>query len=726
MTQDSEEKNEISNLSLDQGDACSDTTYSLVSQPPVVLEPGEVILEKFRIIELLGRGGMGSVYRVEHLLVNRIYALKCLSKSQTNDAGWRRFQNEAKAAHMLDHANLIRVYEFGLLPGGQPFFLMELVEGSTLADEIKKSGRLELERALKIFIKVAFAIQYAHEHKVIHRDLKPSNIMLSKSSLAHEPEIVKVVDFGIAKLTGQDEFNQQTLTKTGEVFGSPLFMSPEQCIGIAVDHRSDLYSLGCVFYETLTGAPPFIGDSALSTMLKHQSDRQLSLREASMGGQFPAEMEHIIEKLLQKDPDHRYQTANALAEDLIELEKVVKGEKLPEGRAGLGSATQKLEQKRTAPREKISIEANVFVVLGVSTFTFVLGMILSYVILTMQSGDPKFTIPRCLLFDQEKKPAQAIQSSPLPQKTASWSSKKEKYLEFHFPENESLGFLEFKDGTQMRARGLVKVPLGQPLGLSASNYLLQNPQLLDGFQPEELQVLDLGGSKNLKPEIFSHLKRLTGLRILNLSGTDFGDGDLEFLSGLGKLRDLNLATTHVTGKSLLKCPILKNLNCLDITCLDDGELIARQVSNLPNLKQLVIAGTDIKDVDLADLAKSKSIKILCIAQNFISNQGIANLVPLQTLEWIDVTATNIKPESCKYFAQMPSLKLLEVGKMFEDHSRQTFALYMQKHRPKVKILWENVHTGDLASSMPTFPWAGNGALTHLDLDLGKIIDLPQH
>ncbi|MCC7531973.1 MAG: serine/threonine protein kinase, partial [Candidatus Melainabacteria bacterium] len=263
MTEDPQ-PNEKFESSLEPAETFGETTLNLASQLPVVLEPGEILLEKFRIIDLIGRGGMGCVFRVEHLMVNRKYALKCLSKSQTNDGSWRRFQNEVKAAHMLDHPNLIRVFEFGLLPGGQPFFLMEIVDGPTLADEIKKLGSLDLERALKIFIHVAFAIQYAHDHKVVHRDLKPSNIMLAKPLYEHEPEIVKVVDFGIAKLTGVDDFNQQTLTKTGEIFGSPFYMSPEQCMGIAVDHRSDLYSLGCVFYETLTGAPPFMGDSALS------------------------------------------------------------------------------------------------------------------------------------------------------------------------------------------------------------------------------------------------------------------------------------------------------------------------------------------------------------------------------------------------------------------------------------------------------------------------------
>lgn len=205
-----------------------DTTIALGVHIPTLLTPGSTVLEKFKIIGLLGQGGMGSVYRVEHLIMNRQFALKCLNKYQAADAGWKRFQNEARAAHLLDHPNLLKVYEVGLLPGGLPFFLMELIEGVTLADEVKRLGHLPVERAIKIFIQVAFAIGYAHENRVIHRDLKPSNIMLVAKQSESDPEVVKVVDFGIAKLTGIDEFNQQTLTKTGEIFGSPLYMSPEQ------------------------------------------------------------------------------------------------------------------------------------------------------------------------------------------------------------------------------------------------------------------------------------------------------------------------------------------------------------------------------------------------------------------------------------------------------------------------------------------------------------------
>ena len=269
---------------------------------PVQLAPGKIIMDKFVVIEHLGTGGMGSVFKVQHIHLQTFYALKCLNHKQGNDAIWRRFENEARAANRLDHPNLIKVTDSGLLPDGQPYFVMDLVEGTTLHQELSRRGTLNLAQALKIFIQVGFALAYAHANGVIHRDIKPSNIMLVKGSAGSLGGTVKVVDFGIAKLTGQDEFNQQTLTRTGEIFGSPLYMSPEQCMGVGVDHRSDLYSLGCVMYEALTGAPPVVGENALTTMMKHQSETPLAMRQASLGLDFPESIEYVVAKLLEKDP----------------------------------------------------------------------------------------------------------------------------------------------------------------------------------------------------------------------------------------------------------------------------------------------------------------------------------------------------------------------------------------------------------------------------------------
>ncbi|MBA3994921.1 MAG: hypothetical protein C0469_15485, partial [Cyanobacteria bacterium DS2.3.42] len=429
-------EDERSNRPVYQGD----TTLSLPSEPTVRLAPGITLLEKFKIIELLGEGGMGSVYRVEHLLMNRQFALKCLNKYQAADAGWKRFQNEAKAAHMLDHANLLKVYEFGLLPGGQPFFLMELVEGVTLADEIKRLGHLPVERAIKIFIQVAFAIGYAHESRVIHRDLKPSNIMLVDKKSDSDTELVKVVDFGIAKLTGVDEFNQQTLTKTGEIFGSPLYMSPEQCMGVAVDHRSDLYSLGCVFYEALTSAPPFMGESALSTMMKHQAENQATLKEASLGMHFPPGLEHVISKLLEKDPQHRYQSASQLASDLIHVERSLsEGEEQAQTSSGaISPAVSSRKELVKKTEQGDAPTSRTAAIMAVSLGTFFLGAATTYLLL------PHYKLVEAPKIVIEKKVIPTSDDSVL--KSKEWSTIRGDSRRFNFPNNSSLGKIVAADG----------------------------------------------------------------------------------------------------------------------------------------------------------------------------------------------------------------------------------------------------------------------------------------
>lgn len=336
------------------------------------------------MLNLLGKGGMGSVFHIRHIESGAEYALKVLAK-QSDETSWRRFDNEAKTASRLSHPNLIKVHETGLLPDGQPFFIMEIVKGETLADLIKKTGRLPLERVIKIFIHVGFALSYAHENGVIHRDLKPSNIMISRDDNGSLISAVKVVDLGIAKLTGIDEFNQQTLTRTGEIFGSPLYMSPEQCLGIPVDTRTDLYSMGCSMYEALTGAPPIIGENALSTMMKHQSDKPLPLKEASLGITFPPEIERLVALLLEKDPDKRYQSAQLLTHDLVQLDQVF----CQNGYPADSSTYQALPKSITErPPAKIMNSQNLIVSLF-AIAAFLLGMFTSRMINTTHSPDAK-------------------------------------------------------------------------------------------------------------------------------------------------------------------------------------------------------------------------------------------------------------------------------------------------------------------------------------------------
>lgn len=282
---------------------------------PLATDPlvGSFFAERYQIISQLGKGGMSSVYKAKHTLMDRIVAIKILVASDVPSL--KRFQLEAKLVSSLKHHNIVTVYDFGVSFKGQPYLVMDYLEGSNLMDEIRKETRLDLVRATWIFCQACDALNLAHKRDLIHRDLKPSNFMLVDEE--QHDDVVKLVDFGIAKHLTVPVSEAAQLTQTGQVLGSPLYMSPEQCTGNRLDARSDIYSLGCVMYETLTGKPPLLGTDVFDTIQRHIHETPRSF--ASVDPELvsiPEQIEKIVLKCLQLDPADRYQTILELWTDL--------------------------------------------------------------------------------------------------------------------------------------------------------------------------------------------------------------------------------------------------------------------------------------------------------------------------------------------------------------------------------------------------------------------------
>ncbi len=329
---------------------------------------------RYRVISLLGRGGMGVVYRVEQIFLGKELALKTIDRHLMSDITVRRFQAEARAAFAVDHPSIVSVHDFGLFDDDTPFLVMEIVQGETLGERLKR-GTLSVEEAISIYIQVCFGLAHAHESGVVHRDIKPNNIML----LTNVPEGietgVKILDFGIAKLAHSDGGEVQALTQTGEIFGSPLYMSPEQCTSGKVDQRADVYSLGCVIFESLTGTPPYVGESALMTMMMHQTATIPTLKEGSLGAEFPPELERLVALMLAKNPDDRYQNLGIAAHELAALKR---------GEAPHLSVT--INTKRPVGDEPqtgmVNLNQNSFIytMLGVAFTTFLVSGLITYFI----------------------------------------------------------------------------------------------------------------------------------------------------------------------------------------------------------------------------------------------------------------------------------------------------------------------------------------------------------
>lgn len=269
---------------------------------------GATIGGKYRIDAKLGSGGMGSVYRAQRTMIGDDVAIKILHFNQNKSSETERFRREAQAAARLKHANAVSVFDFGISDDGRQYLVMELVEGESLRQMIKREGRLSPAVAAEIINQVCAALDEAHRQNIVHRDIKPDNIIVDSHSA--KPKVT-VLDFGIAKLRGD---SATTLTQTGSILGTPHYMSPEQCLGEELDGRSDIYSLGIVLYEILAGVVPF--NSPISTAVVVQQVNQAPPSLRGLSPAIPWSVERVVLHALEKRPEARPSTPGAFAAEL--------------------------------------------------------------------------------------------------------------------------------------------------------------------------------------------------------------------------------------------------------------------------------------------------------------------------------------------------------------------------------------------------------------------------
>ncbi|MET0389465.1 MAG: serine/threonine-protein kinase [Polyangiales bacterium] len=272
---------------------------------------------EYIVVDRIGSGGMGSVYKAEQPSMNRMVAIKVLhSRFATRDDLVARFRREARAMSQLSHPNTARVYKYGELDDGAVYFVMDYLEGRNLAAWVRENGPMQAERAVQLMAQVCGALEEAHRAGIVHRDLKPENVFLTTQS--GSTDFPKVLDFGLAKMSEkQMGRGSMMFTQQGMVFGTPEFMSPEQAQGEALDQRSDIYSLALILYELITGKLPFDAKAPLDIMKAHVRDAPIPLSKRVPGRPFWPELETVINKALAKTPDERYASAVEFGEALL-------------------------------------------------------------------------------------------------------------------------------------------------------------------------------------------------------------------------------------------------------------------------------------------------------------------------------------------------------------------------------------------------------------------------
>ncbi len=277
---------------------------------------GQIISEKYRIEEILGRGGMSVVYLARHTVLGKLVAIKMMHLNMVSTGSFlQRFEREARIASALHHPNIVGVHDFGEDEQGQPYLVMDYVGGETLEELIEERGRLDAGFCLPVFLQACDALTAMHNKAIVHRDLKPSNVIVAtRGGGTH----ITLVDLGIAKSV-VDNATSARLTVAGQMFGSPVYMSPEQCMGQEADYRSDLYALGCLMYDCLSGNPPFDHDSTYNVMWQHVNEPPSRLPFMAENCKVPEPLLSIMFKLLHKDPENRFQTAAEVKAELTAL-----------------------------------------------------------------------------------------------------------------------------------------------------------------------------------------------------------------------------------------------------------------------------------------------------------------------------------------------------------------------------------------------------------------------
>lgn len=675
MTSSEEPNREREKETRDDLTIGSDSTYGGVygSVSGSHLSIGSLVEGKYRLLDSLGEGGMGVVYKVEQVLLNRQMALKTLTGAEVSEQSIKRFHAEAKLLAKLDHPGLVKVRDFGFIDNVKPFLVMDFVHGRTLSSVIKTAGVMPLDISIKIFVELCFALGYAHGKNIVHRDIKPSNIMLTTPGLDSENEHVKVLDFGIAKLMHHGINETAALTRTGEIFGSPFYMSPEQCMGGAVDHRSDIYSMGCVMFEVLTGAPPFAGETSLSTMMMHQGEKPLSLKEASMGRDFPQEIEELVASMLEKDPNNRIQSLLDVAQILIGIQK------------GLASGTilnkpvivpPSAEKVRAAHKES-------------NLLAKYLGYVLCVLLLAV------IVMQTLVYFNNQAPPPPPIENAPdLPREKWCTFSKDGQYKVFQFPKNYSVGHLVYgmHDEIKLPALGEVTVPARANLMFVPNSLFLAHPQFLRNFNSHDVSIIDFreagitdSNQYKITPRApmtddeLLYCNKLTGLQGLGLKNVNITDAGLDYIKDL-PLKHLNVDGTDVTGAGLKKMRCLKNLIYLRACHIKGGSDIIKALAGSKNIQELSLTGSDLGDEDLKYLTTMPNLKTANLGYNMrISDKGLKYIAQLKNLQAISLDQTSITPE-----ATLQCLKQLSL-----------------QHRPRIsRFGWTPEQLDDLERTWP--------------------------
>gem|GEM_PF-621162 len=638
---------------------------------------------------LLGVGGMGVVYKALNSYLDKVVAIKTLKGKRYNEKELLRFQQEGKLLAKLVHPNLVSVMDFGINQAQEPYMVLEYLQGESLAEMLKEEGILELDLALELTRQTAAGLAHAHSFGAVHRDIKPGNIFVTQS---REGPRVKVFDFGIAKLFFMDDPGARAdLTKTGEIFGSPLYMSPEQALGKSLDERSDLYSLGCVLYEALVGKPPIVGQSAMETIFKHVSEIPLSLAVACPTKKYPAAVQQLLDLLLAKEREDRLQSAE-------QLERLLQAiiDKNKTGLAELNSLSTKVKRRlgRQGQRDSTLVNSTAndkkLLVAAVLAGLIAAGGIAAFLLqdkavdATAKAKDKASDTTGYNTKEKEQASAQpAAEEHPIYNEAPSELGLIDQMMN---PSDQSR--LHLIEHELQKGKESFKLPRGFKLKRPDFVAIAKNGQNLKQLEIEGCGGLDADNLRELQALPLSdlHVKwgdiddggmaaifKIAGLRNLSITACDYLTPKVfETLGEAKRLVSLQMENGKADGNYFSKNPPTEWLSELSFTGMRafnsnhkakivNTDKITQNLSSCTQLKTLILEGTDISDNGIKWLTKLPRLERLVLTHGSVSDASIPLFLQMKSLRFLDLSGTKVSPSAMERLLKSSSIKTVSVS-----------------------------------------------------------------
>lgn len=592
-----------------------------------VYQPGQVVDGLYQLVAILGEGGMGLVFKAQHIMLDQVCAIKILSSPAVTDEDLRRFEVEVRSLAKLEHPGIVRVFNMGRDRGRYPYYAMELIDGISLAQYIKKYQCMDVQVALEVFKQLAEALARAHALNIVHRDIKPSNIMLLDAlpGPGQSQRIkVKLVDFGIASLTLPDNFEKQSLTAPGVVLGTPLYMSPEQSAGKPVDKRADIYSLACSMFETLSGAPPYKGESSLATLMLHQNGAIPSVLDRCPDLAIPADLDLTLQKMMAKEPALRLQSMEQVAQA---CQRLLHGKNArPQS---TGHFANKTELAADAASEgsfwlsrRFLLAVSTLIMAGLAT----LAALSFYGIKSTQrsSGHSyqsnvfQKAFPAGVTKDKKEQRffSKIIEEGGV------------RYRIYDFPADDVICKISVRGEHVQTGIGRVKIPEGRKISLWMSGFGEQALLELACFVEDPIWEVHISDVDVVK--LGNLLARFKELGVLKVINSKVGADEIAALEKIPGLCNLSFENCQLDENALVKSDLLNRIDTLSLGKGSEGPAIYKTLQTKKQFLRLCLEKQKVTAEDLACIAQIKTLIELDFADcNLDAAMLVKQLQPLR-------------------------------------------------------------------------------------------------